>query len=153
MKCKLLTIILIVICLNNCHGTLWNEKLLPDGITWRVTVAPEDWPFGCGITKYTAVKDECLGHAKSLINRKAFVLCGKKPERIFACSGTILYPSVGVTCNVRCKKNVERKIIQTSSKETPAPPPLTRKEKIERAKKCQKKGGVYIEGKCEIEID
>lgn len=75
---------------------LYTEEMLPDGKTWRIHILEPLCNKGA---------EACNKRTSELIDQRARELCGKLPERVFACS--IAYVGSGRiddACYVECPK-------------------------------------------------
>lgn len=80
----------------------------------------------------------------------------KHKDRACGCGGTEVYIQAqdAGTLGTASVTLVAFKYTGSSTKvSSPASEPVDKKKQMESAKKCQVKGGVWLDGKCEIEID
>ncbi len=105
---KLAILITLAVTVTSCAGIVYHEKMLPDGITWEITI---DQTFKRSI-RY--VERESILRAK--IAKRAKEICGVKPARTFACktreSNSVL------TCYFEC---FSKKVIPTGTEDLVAP--------------------------------
>jgi hypothetical protein len=144
-------LMIVLFLLNSiaCVSTTVNEEMLPDGNTWKIAVSPGGFPAPC---KMTTSVEECIQVAKPTIEQRAREICNGTPNRIFSCLKTVLGGFYAVTCSIKCKEANEVKVLK--DEEPPVTPPSQKDETVfKKAKKCQAKGGIWVNDKCQIEVE
>ena len=95
--------------------------------------------------------ETCSEGLKPLIQSRASrELCNGNIGPLYGCGKDSLNGFVAFACMVECIKEPE-KVITNSNEDEPAKPPT--KAILEKAKKCQGKGGVWVNDSCQVEIE
>lgn len=144
---------IVIITISNlllgCITPGYIEEMQPDGNSWKVTYigGVSDKCYG-GFTSDDAA---CANSLKPFVIKRATELCGGQPERIYACGRP--GSQNAVKCVVECKKSSqeikEAQIPANEVKNSLGPD----KSAIEKAKKCQAKGGVWVNDVCQIDVE
>ena len=137
----------LLVFLAGCMTPRYSTQMLADGNTWKIRygqAAP--WESCLG---WLDDPKECTADGERHIRKIAASVCGEIPYRVFSCGEV----NVGnyVECDVQCKKTPEFRTVD-SEKLSPSTATAT-PEVIERAKKCQIKGGVWVNDTCQIPLD
>jgi hypothetical protein len=141
-------LILTTIWLLGGCATSFYENMMADGNTWRVKVSDLGECNG-----YSSV-DKCISGLQPLVTKRGTELCGKKPERVFACSKNSAEGElVGVACSVQCNDATTVRLKSPLEPATTGDVPLkTDQEVVKKAKRCQEKGGVWLNNICQIDL-
>jgi len=133
-------LLLLIILLATVSCTGYREKMLYDGNTWSV------WVKDIGECNGYSSAKTCVAGLIGEVKWRGTHLCGKTPHRIFGCGKTSGDP--GIKCKVQCNSTVRRELVEPIQ---PVQQQLT-SSIIKKAKRCQKKGGVWISNACHIDV-
>jgi hypothetical protein len=131
-------------------ATTASEHMMADGNTWSLKI--NDLSECNGFSS----NNTCVSGIMPLIERRATELCGKAPQRIFACGKSTDGGIVGVRCSVQCDDAATVRVKESKGSISPDNKPALEKldqEVIKKAKRCQDKGGMWINDSCQIDID
>jgi hypothetical protein len=142
VKLTTLAVLSLSVILSAC-ATRAAQSMLPDGNTWDMRAAN---PSKCAA--YNSV-DTCIMNLRPVIEAQARNVCGKEPARISNCqfAQNAVGGLHGLQCYVKCD---ERTTIEVQA---PAAQTSTRgidPEVVAKAKRCQSKGGVWINDVCQL---
>jgi hypothetical protein len=149
-------IALIWVSLFGCaFSPTFRDELMSDGNTWRIQL--QDFSGGCG--GYTS-SDDCMKALVPKITRMGQERCNRDPYRVFGC-GVIdpsnIWGKKAVSCNVQCKESPKQDIEvvrdHESSTKSVVPSSSGDENLLKKAKICQKKGGVWVNNMCVLDID
>jgi hypothetical protein len=148
-----LGIFIILLLSTSCASPGYRQDLLADGNTWKIGYGIDHpglaytWP---GCSGFHGSAEECIPAAKPHIRQQGKVVCGKDPHRIYSCG--VKQSSHFVECLVECNPRPQ---IEVSGESAPASPQKDTLERstIIKAKKCQERGGVWVNDSCHILID
>ena len=132
--------------LTSCWSPGYRANMMADGNTWDI--AASDYSL-CGGTWHST--DDCIKNLIPIIERRAIETCGQKPLRIYNCGHRRPNEAREVACSVQCKEAPKFQIQEPISPSNPPKSPSA--ETIKRAKVCQKKGGVWINDTCQIDVN
>ena len=140
-------VLIAMVVLGGCATTV-SENMMPDGNTWRVKVNALDKCSG-----FSSV-ESCVDAIRPLIANRGSELCGRRPDRVFGCVKSTAGEIVGVICNVQCN---EATTVQIKGKSdtavASAPPKKIDSDVFQKAKRCQEKGGVWLNDGCQINVE
>jgi hypothetical protein len=139
---KVLFSVLCVLFLESC-ATTYRDRMMDDGNTWKIAVSDLNSCNGFSST------DSCVRALKPMIDARATQACSAPPFRIFECGKTTLNARVALACRVHCKDPTQ---IQIKIKETEQNT-VVDKDLLTKAKKCQDKGGVWVNNSCQISLE
>ena len=125
----------------SCTGV--RDRMLSDGNTWAI------WVKDIGECNGYSSADTCINNLESQVAARGSRICGKDPHRVYGCVKT---SNPGVECKVQCEPNVRREIVEPVQPE-PRKNVGASKDVLKKAKKCQKKGGVWVNNSCQIILD
>lgn len=138
------------------HQTYTTDKFLPDGNTWEVTCDITGFNNPCAPINGGISNPKCKTVLDQCVHERGVALCQGDYHKKFACA---LASGKGWECKVQCKEFAEIKTIRDGdrekekTKDNQPNPALDRQDKLNKAKKCQSKGGLYIDGRCEIDLN
>ena len=139
---KTLAVLFLSALLSAC-GTRVAHNMLADGNTWDVRAAN---PAMC--SGYTSV-ETCIQNLRPVIEAQARNVCGKEPTRISNCQ--FAYNAVGGVHGLQCyAKCEERTTIEVQAPSTRSSTRGVDPEIAAKAKRCQEKGGVWINDICQL---
>jgi hypothetical protein len=130
-----------------CITPQYSTQMLADGNTWKIRygqTAP--WESCVG---WIDDPQECIADGERHIRQIAESVCGETPYRVFSCGE--LSTGNYVECDVQCKKMPELRTFD-STKSPPRVRPAAG-DVLEHAKKCQLKGGIWVNDTCQISLD
>jgi hypothetical protein len=134
----------IAFALSGCWTTAYQTQMMPDGITWDIAHQNYD---KCGGAWHS--KDECIENLKPDVEAKAVEICGEVPFRFYNCGYRASGNSRKVSCLVQCKQMQDIKTVAPDESK----PKIVPKVLMEKAKKCQQRGGVWVNDSCQIPIE
>lgn len=138
--------LMTALMLSACWSPGYRANMMADGNTWDV--AASDYSL-CGGSWHST--DDCFKNLMPLIERRSVETCGQKPVRIYNCGHRRPNEAREVGCSVQCK---EAPIVQIQEPVSPAQQTRApNSEILKKAKVCQKKGGVWINDRCQIDIN
>lgn len=150
MRGHILTILFFAITLSSLMGCItpgYRDEMQPDGNTWKIAYGTTAGMFpGCrgGFSSDESCVEAALPH----VLKRAEHVCSAKPYRIYACGRRV--GSVNeVECIVQCKENPRQELIVPA---TTSSPQKVSEETVKKAKKCQSKGGVWVNDTCQINV-
>ena len=129
--CFLLYSLALVIAVSGCARTKVDTKLLDRKYqVYEVSVQSFE---ECGGLWHGS--ESCIANLKPQVRGVASSLCGKSPESIHSCGERDSDKGRQVFCVVECSKrpNVDESVLK-------------------RAERCQKQGGIWINNRCELDI-
>lgn len=142
--------LILVACLAcaSCATTV-SEHMLADGNTWSVKVN------AIGKCNGYSSNETCISGIKPLVETRATELCGKSPQRVFACGKSGDDGMVGVRCNVQCDeaKTVKVRGPAEGLDAVQTVPKKLNQDVVKKAKRCQEKGGVWVNDSCQIDVE
>lgn len=143
-----LFVFMATVLLGGC-ATLVNDQMMADGNTWRVKMTSLDKCNG-----FTSI-ESCIEGIRPLIMKRGSELCGRRPERVFGCTKSMGGGEpINVSCNVQCNEATTIRVKgQSDAAVANAPPTKADSETFNKAKRCQEKGGVWLNGGCQISVD
>lgn len=148
--------VISMVLLSGCYTPHLHKQMQPDGKTWDVTYGRLDADVkGCA---WSTSVENCVIALKPGLEKHGVELCNGQPKRIFSCTKR---ERGAIGCLVECpedlvnSKSGERKKDISDSNEASAAPKQEKVSKsvIEKAKKCQAKGGVWVNDSCQIDIE
>jgi hypothetical protein len=125
-------------------ATTYSDNMMADGNTWNISVS--DIPSCNGYMS----SDSCVNALMPKIKQRGEQICSKPPYRIFACGKTTQSGLVAVACNIQCKEVAQ---IQLKGSEPQQSEEIVDKNILAKAKKCQERGGVWVNNSCQISLD
>ncbi len=135
-----------LLILSGCNIS-YRQAMLPDGNTWQINASEVGKCSG-----FTS-EESCVRRLRPRIEERARELCGREAFRIFGCEKLNRATSlVGIGCKVACNAGQQIQILGDSPLTSSYSESIT-KDTFEKAKKCQQKGGVWLNGGCQIEIE
>ena len=142
----LINIFVVVTMLWGCVSVGYQNEMLPDGNSWKISYGTTFGGFE-NCLNYPGDDASCIPDALPHIERRGAELCSAKPYRIYGCSRHLRYAIV--ECLVQCNANPRHEVVPAT---TEVKKGVTENIK-KNAKKCQSKGGVWINDSCQIDLD
>ncbi len=139
-------IVTLVFFLTGC-GLYFRNWPVGDGNTWQVNASN----VSADCNGYSSAAS-CIGVLQPKVELHATEICGKKPYRIFLCEklGNAVNGLAGIGCKVQCNEGTQVQIVGDKSQADTSPPTA---DVVSKARKCQAKGGVWLNNSCQVTVD
>ncbi len=144
-------LIMSMILAPRCASPGFKEQMMADGNTWNIIYGGAMASFS-GCNGSFSSDETCIDSSIPHILQRAKELCSDFPTRVFACGR--IGSTNQVSCNIQCKKNPKQEVVISEDKVPARLPEMQDKDAgaIKKAKRCQLKGGIWINDLCQIDI-
>ncbi len=142
----LINIFVVVTMSWGCVSAGYQNEMQPDGNSWKISYGTKFGGFE-GCNGFPSDNDPCFAAAMPYIEGRGAELCSAKPYRIYGCvrKGT----NAIIECIVQCNANPRHEVVPATTEMKKGVTENIKKN----AKKCQSKGGVWINDSCQIDLD
>lgn len=115
------------------------DQMLADGNTWDIAIGGAGQ---CGAIWWHST-DTCIKNLSPFVQTRATELCGATPTSIAGCRLVWIGGYRFLDCKAKCKSAPQREVIVKGADS----------ESLVKAGKCQKMGGIWLNGTCQIQVE